>query len=231
MHYVARLPRLLRKMNTWPLNGSAPMIWPPWPPDRRTRRGIDRLAGEKDLCSRRQADHHNPRTADSTRRNAFSLTPLSTRTRTPSGRSISITPTRSANARPVLRGHTAPAVIGIAGLGSDASATTPSRTNSTRGNSLERAVQTSGLPCRSPIIQQALRDPVPPGNDRNPDRPRPPLRPSAPPFRPASSAGGAQPQSRHPLQALLLDSPEGHSFPHHAAVDHTRQAGSDRTLT
>src|SRR5215471_1854153 len=77
---------------------------------------IDRLAGEKDLCSRRQADHPSPRTAASTRRSAFSLTPRSTRTRTPSGRSISITPTRSAKARPVPRGPTAPAVIGIAGL-------------------------------------------------------------------------------------------------------------------
>src|SRR5260370_1287764 len=65
----------------------------------------------------------------------------------------------------------------------------------------------------------------------NPDRPRAPLRPSAPPWPPASTAGGAQPLSRHPLQALLLDSPEGPSFPQHAAVDHSRQAGSDRTLT
>src|SRR6202035_444502 len=63
------------------------------------------------------------------------------------------------------------------------------------------------------------------------DRPRPPLRPSAPPWPPASTAGGAQPRSRHPLQALLLDTPEGPSFPQHAAVDHSRQAGSDRTLT
>src|SRR6202040_4371668 len=63
------------------------------------------------------------------------------------------------------------------------------------------------------------------------DRPRPPLRPSAPPWPPASTAGGAQPRSRHPLQALLLDSPEGPSFPQHAAVDHSRQAGSDRPLT
>src|SRR6516164_7390552 len=41
---------------------------------------IDRLAGEKELCSRRQADHRSPRTAESTRRSAFSLTPLPTRT-------------------------------------------------------------------------------------------------------------------------------------------------------
>src|SRR5438105_14788603 len=74
---------------------------------------IDRLASEKDLCSRRQADHPSLLTADSTRRSAFSLTPLSTRTRTPSGRSISIIPTRSINARPVPRGGTAPVVIGI----------------------------------------------------------------------------------------------------------------------
>src|SRR5690242_21864279 len=52
---------------------------------------IDRLASEKDLCSRRQGDHPDPRSADRTRRSAFSLTLLSTRTRTPSGRSISIT--------------------------------------------------------------------------------------------------------------------------------------------
>jgi hypothetical protein len=35
---------------------------------------IDRLAAEKDLCSRRQADHPSPLTANSTRRSAFSLT-------------------------------------------------------------------------------------------------------------------------------------------------------------
>src|SRR5580693_1183149 len=86
---------------------------------------INRLAGEEDLCSRRQTDHPSPLTADSTRRSAFSLTLLSTRTRTPSGRSISITPTRSAKARPVPRGHTAPVVIGIIGPWPDASATTP----------------------------------------------------------------------------------------------------------
>ena len=57
---------------------------------------INRLAGEEDLCSRRQTDDPSPLTADRTRRSAFSLTLLSTRTRTPSGRSISITPTRSA---------------------------------------------------------------------------------------------------------------------------------------
>ena len=45
-----------------------------------------RLAGEEELGSRRQADHPSPLTADSTRRSAFSLTLLSTRTRTPSGR-------------------------------------------------------------------------------------------------------------------------------------------------
>jgi hypothetical protein len=41
---------------------------------------IDRLAGEKNLCSRRQADHARPRTADRTRRSAFSLTLPSRRT-------------------------------------------------------------------------------------------------------------------------------------------------------
>src|SRR5438270_2258924 len=69
------------------------------------------------------------------------------------------------------------------------------------------------------------------GQRSKPDRPRPPLRPSAPPFPPPSIAGGAQPRSRHPLHALLLDSPEGLSFPQHAAVGHSQRAGSDRTLT
>src|SRR5437588_11892608 len=69
------------------------------------------------------------------------------------------------------------------------------------------------------------------GQRSKPDRPRPPLRPSAPPFPPPSTAGGAQPRSPHPLHALLLDSPEGLSFPQHAAVGHSQQAGSDRTLT
>jgi hypothetical protein len=53
-----------------------------------------------------------PRSADKTRRSAFSLTPLSMRTRTPCGRSISITPARSAKARPLPSGPIAPAVIG-----------------------------------------------------------------------------------------------------------------------
>ena len=87
---------------------------------------IDRLASEKDLRSRRQSNHPGPRNAARTRRSAFSLTLLSTRTRTPSGRSISITPTRSAKARPALRGHTAPTPIGTVELSPDASATTPS---------------------------------------------------------------------------------------------------------
>src|ERR1700730_17114138 len=69
---------------------SRPLAARPSTPARK----IDRLAGEEDLRSRRQADHPSPLTADSTRRSAFSLTPLSTRTRTPSGRSISIIPTR-----------------------------------------------------------------------------------------------------------------------------------------
>src|SRR6201987_6055033 len=87
---------------------------------------IDRLASEKDLCSRRQGDHPETRSADRTRRSAFSLTLLSTRTRTPSGRSISITPIRSAKVRPAPRGHTTPAAIGTPGLSPVASATTPS---------------------------------------------------------------------------------------------------------
>src|SRR5215831_17374079 len=86
---------------------------------------IDRLAGEKNLGSRRHTNHPSPRTTDSTRRSAFSLTLLSTRTRTPPGRSISMTPTRSAKARPVPREHTAPVVIGIIGPWPDASSTTP----------------------------------------------------------------------------------------------------------
>src|ERR1700760_1286012 len=87
---------------------------------------IDWLASEKDLCSRRQGDHPAPRSADNTRRSAFSLTPLSIRTRTPSGKSISITPTRSAKASPAPREHTAPAAIGTVELSPDVSATTPS---------------------------------------------------------------------------------------------------------
>jgi hypothetical protein len=87
---------------------------------------IDRLASEKDLRTRRQGDHPDPRSADRTRRSAFSLTLLSTRTRTPCGRSISITPTRSAKASPAPRGHTAAAAIGTLGLSPVASATTPS---------------------------------------------------------------------------------------------------------
>jgi hypothetical protein len=69
-------------------------------------RKIDRLAGEEDLRSRRQADHPSPLTADSTRRSAFSLTPLSTRTRTPSA----LRQGQTGAGR-----HTAPVVIGIVG--------------------------------------------------------------------------------------------------------------------
>jgi len=79
-------------------------------------RKIDRLAGEEDLRSRRQADHPSPLTADSTRRSAFSLTPLSTRTRTPSA----LRQGQTGAGR-----HTAPVVIGIVGPW-PASATTPS---------------------------------------------------------------------------------------------------------
>src|SRR6266436_6101304 len=51
------------------------------------------------------------------------------------------------------------------------------------------------------------------------------------PARSSSCRRCMQPRSRHPVRALLLGSPEGLSFPRHAAVDHKRQAGSDRTLT
>jgi hypothetical protein len=37
--------------------------------------------------------------------------------------------------------------------------------------------------------------------------------------------------NRRSLPIAAKDSPEGPSFPQHAAVDHSRQAGSDRTLT
>src|SRR5580693_9043960 len=92
---------------------------------------IDRLTGEKNLRSRRQADHRNPRTTDSTRRSAGSSTPPSTRTRTPCGRSISITPARSAKVEPVPReqADAASLDIRIAGLSYEGSATTPSWIN------------------------------------------------------------------------------------------------------
>src|SRR3954469_6656113 len=86
---------------------------------------INRLTGQKHLRSRPQGDHPNPRSADRTRRNAFSLTPLSTRTRAPSGRSISITPIRSAKLSPAPRGHIAPAAVGTVALSSGASVMTP----------------------------------------------------------------------------------------------------------
>jgi hypothetical protein len=46
-----------------------------------------------------------------------------------------------------------------------------------------------------------------------------------------STAGGAQLQPRHPLQGLLLDTPEGPSFAQRARLDYTPKPGSDRTLT
>src|SRR6185312_16051298 len=101
---------------------------------------IDRLACEKHLRARRQTDHPSPRTAARTRRSAFSLTLLSTRTRIPSGRSISITPTRSAKASPVRRGHTAPADMRIGALWPNASAMAPSWTNSAGWIAVHRAV-------------------------------------------------------------------------------------------
>jgi hypothetical protein len=59
----------------------------------------DRLTSEKDLRSRRQGDDPDPRSADRTRRRAFSLTLLSTRTRTPSGRSLADTEDRPPGSR------------------------------------------------------------------------------------------------------------------------------------
>src|SRR5262249_35843803 len=50
----------------------------------------------------------------------------------------------------------------------------------------------------------------------------PPLpRLTAPPFAPGSTADGAQLQPHHPLQGLLLDSPEGPSFAQRARLDYT----------
>src|SRR5215472_8273504 len=64
-----------------------------------------------------------------------------------------------------------------------------------------------------------------------PGRPPPLPRLPAPPFAPRSTADGAQRQPRHPLQRLLLDSPEGPSFAQRARLDYTLKSGSDRTLT
>src|SRR5689334_11514858 len=64
-----------------------------------------------------------------------------------------------------------------------------------------------------------------------PARPRPLPRLIAPPYAPGSTADDAQLQPRHPLQRLLLDSPEGPSFAQRSPPRHTSQAGSDRTLT
>jgi hypothetical protein len=89
---------------------------------------IDRLAREKDLRSRRQGGPiiRTPEMRQDPPQGPLIDATLSTRTRTPSGRSISITPTRSAKARPIRRGHTAPAAIGTVRLLPVASATTPS---------------------------------------------------------------------------------------------------------
>jgi hypothetical protein len=59
----------------------------------------DRLTSEKDLRSRRQGDDPDPRSADRTRRRAFLLTLLSTRTGTPSGRSLADTEDRPPGSR------------------------------------------------------------------------------------------------------------------------------------
>src|SRR5689334_1860169 len=128
---------------------------------------IDRLASEKDLRSRRQGDHPDPRSADRTRRSAFSLTLLSTRTRTPSGRSISITPTRSANANPGTPRayrtgrHWHPWTLACR-IGHDTELNKFRRPH-------RRALRCHrrGLPCRSPVVQQACRNPAPAGNHRN----------------------------------------------------------------
>src|SRR5690242_19327367 len=69
------------------------------------------------------------------------------------------------------------------------------------------------------------------GQPPKPGRPPPLLRLTAPPFAPGSTAGGARLQPRHPLQALLLDSPEGPSFAQRARLGYTPNPGSDRTLT
>ena len=108
---------------------------------------IDRLTGEKNLRSRRQADNRNPRTADSTRRSAGSSTPPSTRTRTPSGRSISITPARPAKAEPVPReqADAAPLAIRIDGLSYEGSATTPSGINPAELGAAPRATSAAAF--------------------------------------------------------------------------------------
>ncbi len=86
---------------------------------------IDRLTRKKNFRARRQANHRNPRTADSSRRSACSSTLPSTRTRTPSGRSISITPARSATPKPAPRVLAALVAMRRAGSVGEQSATTP----------------------------------------------------------------------------------------------------------
>jgi hypothetical protein len=127
---------------------------------------INRPTGQKHLRARRQRNHPDPRSADRTRRNAFSLTPLSTSTRAPSGRSISITPTRSARARPAPRGHIAPAAIGIREL-SPRCIGHDTDLNKLRRPGRHGSHRQRRLTSRSPVVQQAGRDPVATGNHTN----------------------------------------------------------------
>src|SRR5438105_1230707 len=128
---------------------------------------IDRLASEKDLCSRRQADHPSLLTADSTRRSAFSLTPLSTRTRTPSGEIDLDYPNALHQCQAgAARGYRAGRYWHHRALARCVGDDTKMNEFRRPDRSGSRC-QTSGLPCRSPIVKQALRDPVPLGNDRN----------------------------------------------------------------
>jgi hypothetical protein len=124
---------------------------------------IDRLASEKDLRSRRQGNHPNPRKAARTRRSAFSLAVLSTRTRTPSGRSISITPTRSAKATPAPRTRRDWHCRALTRRIGDDTELNKFRRPHSGGSRRHRC----GLPRRSPIVQQACRNPVPASNHRN----------------------------------------------------------------
>src|SRR5690349_2824556 len=154
---------------------------------------IDRLASEKDLRSRRQGNHPHPRNAARTRRSAFSLTLLSTRTRAPSGRSISITPTRSAKARPAPRGHTAPPPLAL-------SNSHPMHRRRHRAEQIPPAAR-PGLapPARRPSMPIAnctagWSKPRAGEQPPKPGRPRPLPRLTAPPFAPGSTADDAQRQ-------------------------------------
>jgi hypothetical protein len=66
MLYVAKLPRLLRKMNTWPLNGSAPMICCTLA-GRPSNPRADRSAGRREKPSFPATNRSSgPHSADST---------------------------------------------------------------------------------------------------------------------------------------------------------------------